>query len=206
MEEFLEECSYMEDDTKETKKYNTFFGLACACAGLAVIWFCVFLFYSVMQTGDKGVDGGMVLTWVLVYGLPVIALGVLAVVFAKRMFKTALEYDYTFVGGTLRISVINNRKRRREILHIECGKITKVGLFDSEEYKKNAGIENTKVHTSIAKNVVTDEKTIYYILFTNRDEREIYLIDCSKEFIKSVIRAGGIHVLDGSESRNVIFG
>ena len=126
---FYEESSLLNKDKAGLAKYrllNIFSILSYVFAGLFVV--LLWNFYNLK-------DFNLVL-FILTALLPFamfIAFGILLGRVKNDMF---VDYDYTFVTGSVRISKVIRRIKRKNVMKFETSDILQLGKYGSESYEK----------------------------------------------------------------------
>lgn len=180
-EVFYEECSKCSNFKKEKTKYTLVNLMSLLSFCFAILWvFIVINFVNIK-------DANLILTLV-VYLIPSVLMVVVGVVLFKFKNRFCIDYDYTFVSGSIRISKVINNKNRVSLVKFPTDFIEKVGISNSKEYNsylKNPSIKQY-VYTS---NQEPDEgKKFYYIIAVINSEKRMIIIETTPHFIVNILR------------------
>ena len=203
MENFFEEYSNLLDDIKEKRKY-----MLCAIFSVSSIVLAIafFIFFMLDLLNAPDFNTGRLITWVLVYLLPIAAFIYLAIMFLKKKWKCVLEFDYTLANGLLIVSEINNRVRRRELLQIDCKSIAKVGICEGNDYLKLKSMPDIEIIKANANDEPQNSDYLYYIQTNSNEERKAYIIDVSTNFMKELTYQYRSYIFADEDSEDAIFG
>lgn len=182
MEEiFYEESSREINYFKSQKKYKILNLLGVISFIIAIFWaFINFLYFD--PTNDN-----IILDIVFII-VPVILFFVLGVVFFyfKKFF--AIEYDYSFISGNIKISKVTNGTKRRFLLEFNCYEIELIGYVGSDYYDRISVNQNLEKMVLIANDTPSENKDIYYVLANTGGSKKLIFIETTEQFIKLLIK------------------
>ncbi len=176
-EVFYEEASFIHEKKSESRKYNTYRILSIVSFALcAVVFFAV---YTVMQN----------LIYTFLHSLiPEIGLVAFGIIFSRMKNKFYVEYDYTFVSGSIRFAKVIKEIKRVRIAMFDCSSVINVGRFYSNAYKKYESMTDIVTYNLCANDKPSDGAEIFYILAMYEGQRSIFLLDCTEKFIAHVLQ------------------
>ena len=190
---FYEETSLCANASTQKKIYYAYLALAWLFIVLSFVWVFILLY-----TYDFGKIGeGNVLLNILVIALPFIATIGFSILFLVLRNRHCLDYDYTFVSGSIRISKIIKEVKRRAVCKFEASQIEKIGKVGSRDYNALIDLKNVKLIIATSNKTETDEKNFYYMLVSGIEEKKVLIIlECTETFIKTVLKFANRYVLE----------
>lgn len=190
---FCEETAICLNAAAEKKKYYVF-------KVLSIIFFIisVLLILIVLYTYDfSKISEGSLLVNILFLVLPVlsgISIGILFLIFKNRY---CVDYDYTFVSGSIRISKIIKEIKRKNLYKFESSAIEKIGKYGSDSYNGYIKLPNVKVVAATSNKNPAQNKEFFYMVVNGLDQHKIILIlECSETFIANVLKFANRYVLE----------
>ena len=78
--------------------------------------------------------------------------------------KFYVDYDYTFISGTIRFSKVIKNIKRKFIVSFDTSDIEKIGKYGSETYKRYSIMPGVKTQILTSNNVAEDNKEFFYIV------------------------------------------
>ena len=182
MEEmFYEESAIGRNKKAEKTKY-------VAVIILAIISFVLaFLnaYYIVYFVNIKNVN---VFLTILIHFIPGIILIAIGILLLKLKNRFLVDYDYTFISGSIRISKVVNNNNRYRIFKFDISNILKIGEYDSDYFKKVSNEPDTKPLILTSNNTPEDDKSFYYIHLIKDSKKHLLVLECSKQFVINVLR------------------
>ncbi len=189
-EVFYEESARTQDEKSAKVKYTIFRILSIISYVLLVFWIiAVFSFWEF-----KG-DVKAILINVVIVLIPCAIFTASGIILGRIKNKFYVDYDYTFVTGSVRISKVIANIKRRNVLNFEVRDIEKIGKYDSEtfnKYYRTPGI-NKMVLTS---NVSPEDKKDFFYLVVNSSNKYLLVLECTETFIVQILRFTGRSILE----------
>ncbi len=186
---FYEETATILDETKTSKKYNLFKIISNVSYILFTIYAVILLVFFVPEKNNP--------IFSIIYSLfPLIILLVVAIVCGKYKNTLYVEYDYTFITGTIKVSKIIKNSKRKSVISFDTYNIEKIGNYDSPLYKKYElmpGI-NKKILTHNSSPL--DNKNFYYIVANVNSQKYLLVFECTQQFIFNIIKFSKKTVLE----------
>ena len=178
-EVFCEECSIVQNDSNRSLKYKL----------LSIIVINLYIFAFV----------GLVLAF---YGFPIyttlipaaIFIG-LAIYIGIRKNNLYVDYDYTFVTGSVRFSKVINNKKRKSICKFEASDIERIGRYNSETFLLYQSMEKCN-YLVLTSNIDDSDKEFYYIVANFEGEKHLIVLECTQNFIINVLKFASRSVLE----------
>ncbi len=180
-EVFYEECAKCANYKKEKTKYSIVNIMSYVSFGLAILWvFIVINFVNIQNVN-------LILTLVINL-IPSVIMLVAGILLFKFKNRFCIDYDYTFVSGSIRISKVVNNKNRFSLVKFNTEFIEKVGLSNSKEYNNYLNNPSIKQFVYTSNQEPEEGKNFYYIVAVINSERRMFIIETSSQFIINILR------------------
>ena len=143
-----------------------------------------------------GYEFSNVLIDIILLLIPTVLFIVFGIFMAKLKNKFYVDFDYTFVSGSVRFSKVIMNKDRESIVQFETTDIEKLGYYGSNLYSK---YENSP---SVIKEVLTlntqpnYDKDFYYIVVNLEGQKYLYILECTKTFIVNILKYSSKTIMD----------
>ena len=178
---FYEESAIGRNKKAEKTKYLILIILAIISFILAFFN----AFYIVYFVNIKNVN---VFLTILIHFIPGIILIAIGILLLKLKNRFLVDYDYTFISGSIRISKVVNNNNRFSVLKFDTSNIIKIGEYDSDYFKKVSNEPDTKLLILTSNNTPEDDKSFYYIHLIKDSKKYLLVLECSKQFVINVLR------------------
>lgn len=186
---FYEETVNVKNADSQLKKFTTFRILSIISYTILFLWLFVVYFTA-------GIDLDNPVPDLLLLLFPAVILLMLALSFGMLKNKFCVEYDYSFISGTIRVSKIIANLKRKNIYDFEFRKIEQIGYYDSETYNKYKKSPGVKCVYLTSNRTPMENKDFYYLAVNLKDGKKLMLIECTKSFIMAIVRFTGMTVLE----------
>lgn len=185
---FYEESAKIQDEGSAKRKYYVAKTLMIISYVLAVIWglFC-FMFI---------IDVNHILSSLIFTLVPLALFIASGVILGKFKDKFYVDYDYTFVSGSLRFSRVIKNIKRIHIMNFNTSDIEKIGLYGSESYERYELMPDVKKKILTSNDSPEDNKDFYYFAVNTAGEKYLLILECSELFIVNVLKFTNRTVLD----------
>ena len=177
---FYEESSKLQNRKSARTKYNVCNVITAITIILLLAW--VYLLFI----GFEFARGSVALNIVFAV-LPIMVFITSAILITRYKRKLFVDYDYTFISGTIRISKIIKEIKRYDIVSFETTSIEKIGKINSDTY--NTYLKSTNITKKVltSNNKAEEGKGFFYIV-ANNNGKSIYIIETTPEFISNVLQ------------------
>ena len=192
---FYEESALIQDEYYHKTRYNLFNILSWICYGLAPILTFVLILILNFSTN--------VIVSVVVFVVVLALLIAGGAIFGKQKNKFYIEYDYTFISGTIRISKVYRQIKRKFLFEFETRDIEKLGRYKSSQFYV---YENSNIETEILtlNKTPARNKSFYYIVANVEGLKKMLVLECSEKFIVHLIQFSNQTIID-DDLRKEIF-
>lgn len=175
-ESFLEESSVNAKYKQDLLKYKLLTLFAVLSFVCCVLWFFSYFLFFIEHISGK------LWFYILILVTPIIILVTIGCLFLKTRNNFCVDYDYTFVSGTVKIAKVINNKKRKLLLKFETSDILKVGKIDSKFFEKILTTPLVSFCFYSANEEPDEGKDFYYFYISVNGEKKVVVIECSKKF------------------------
>lgn len=187
-EVFYEESSNIQKESAATKKYYVAKVIMTISYVIAVAWGIICLFFII--------DLKHILSS-LVFSLIPLALFITSgVILGKMKDKIYVDYDYTFVSGSIRFSKVIKNFKRKHVINFDTHDIEKIGLYESESFERYSKMPDVKIKILTSNSLSSEGKDFYYIVANTGGDKNLFVLECSELFIVNILKFSGRTVLD----------
>ena len=130
------------------------------------------------------------------FGIILIGSYVIGFVYLRKKDAFLLDFDYTFVSGSVRISKVLNNKRRRPVLSFNTSDIIQLGKYQSNTFEKIIKDTTNKKIIATPNECAAEGKDFYYIHLTAKGLKHILILECSETFMYNVLKFSSKTVLE----------
>lgn len=177
---FYEESARVQNVRSATSKYNTYKVLSIIFYALSIIWVVIALTcYSL---------SGNVLIDIIAMVTPLLVLLPSGIFFSIIKNRFYVDYDYTFITGTIKIAKVIKNIKRKFLFKFDTKDIEKLGKYGSNTYKKYeimAGIEKL---TFTQNTTPAEGKDFYYLVATVYAVKKLMIFECTETFMVNVLK------------------
>ena len=192
---YFEETSKVLDEKKALKKYNLFNFLSKGALVLLIIWAIIFITFCDFSKFDSSVVILLIID-ILLWVLPFILTIIFFILFRKISRKAYVEYDYSFLSGSVRVARVPRNGSRQGVIKFDVVQIERIGKVDTTIYDNLShmpGIKKIKLTCNLYS---SNDETFYYMLIRHEGIKKLLIFDCSKIFLSTVLRYCNRNVLD----------
>ena len=185
---FYEESAKIQEEASAARKYYIAKVFMVISYVLAVIWgiFCLTFLIDLKN-----------ILLSLVFSLIPLALFIVSgIILGKFKDKFYVDYDYTFVSGSIRFSKVIKNIKRKHIINFDTSDIEKIGLYGSELYEKYMQFPDVKTKILTSNSTPSDGKDFYYIVANVSGDKYVFVLECSELFIVNILKFTNRTVLD----------
>ncbi len=178
---FYEESSRIQNEKSASRKYNIFKTLSIISYVCVVLWILIFVFPF-----DFG-QGNLILNLLFLIIPP--ALFVFSgIVIGKMKNRFYVDYDYTFVTGSLRIAKVIKNIKRKPVMKFDVTNIERIGKYGSKTYNKYSLMPGV-VKMILTSNVTpTEGKDFYYIVVNLDGIKKLLILECTEMLMVNILR------------------
>lgn len=186
---FYEESAKIQNEKSASRKYNV-------CRVFSIIFYALsilvlFLLINNIPYYIEKLTGASALTIILniVFLLiPLLLLFFSGFILGKFKNRLYIDYDYTFVSGSIRIAKVIKNVKRKFLLSFDYNAIERLGKYGSEtytSYEKMPGIKKI----ILTSNVVAEEgKEFYYLVINHEDNKKLLILECTEMFMVNILK------------------
>lgn len=185
---FYEESAKIQEEASAARKYYIAKVFMIISYVLAVIWgiFCLTFLINLKN-----------ILLSLIFSLIPLALFIVSgIILGKLKDKFYVDYDYTFVSGSIRFSKVIKNIKRKHIINFDTSDIEKIGLYGSELYEKYSKMPDIKTKILTSNSTPSEGKDFYYIVANVGGDKYVFIVECSELFIVNILKFTNRTVLD----------
>lgn len=185
---FYEESAKIQEESSAARNYYIAKVFMVISYVLAVIWgvFCLTFIIDLKN-----------ILLSLIFSLIPLALFIVSgIILGKFKDKFYVDYDYTFVSGSIRFSKVIKNIKRKHIINFDTSDIEKIGLYGSELYEKYSKMPDIKTKILTSNSTPSEGKDFYYIVANVGGDKYVFIVECSELFIVNILKFTNRTVLD----------
>ena len=190
---FYEESSVVQNEKAASAKYNIFKTISIVSYVLMVVWILIIFFTLNLKAN-----------WlfnVIFYLIPLILFFLSGFLFGRFKNKLYVDYDYTFITGSIRVAKVIKNIKRRFIIKFDAKDIEKIGKYDSGTYQKYLSMPGVTKMIFTSNYSATDGKEFYYIVAVVDGDKKLMVFECTELFIVNILKFSNKSVLEEEFSR-----
>ena len=182
-EVFYEESAFLADTRPATVKYNVCKVFSIASYVIAITWIVIAInFFEV-----EGYWFYTLLGIIIPFGTALTS-GILLGIIRDKQY---IDYDYTFITGTIRISKVIKNVKRRKILSFDTSNIEKIGRYGSPSYVRFSSSPDKKRLVLTSNKAAAEGKDFYYIATRADGQSYLLVLECTDELLRNILRFSG---------------
>ena len=190
---FYEESSRVQNEKVASVKYNIFKTISIVSYVLLVIWILIIFF-------TLNLNANWVLNLIF-YVVPLTMFFLSGFLFGRFKNKLYVDYDYTFITGSIRVAKVIKNIKRKFILKFDAKDIEKIGKYDSGTYKKYQSMPGVTKMIFSSNYTSAEDKEFYYIVATVNGDKKLMVFECTELFIVNILKFSNKLVLEEEFSR-----
>lgn len=187
-EVFYEETALTQNVKSSSTKYYIFKTLSLISYAIALIW----LIFAISFFPSEG----NILINILFAAIPAAMFIGSGFFFGRIKDKFYVDYDYTFITGSIRFSKVIKNVKRKKVLVFDVKNIEKIGKIDSSSYAKYSAMPEKK-RVILTSNIEPAEgKDFYYMVVNAESQKYLFILECTETFLTNIYRFTGKIVFD----------
>ncbi len=185
---FYEESSIIQNEKAASTKYYIFKTLSILSYVFMTIWLLmIFIAFDL--------SGNIVLNIIFI-AVPFILLLVSGILFGRFKNKFYIDYDYTFVTGSIRVARVIKNIKRKFMIKFEASFIEKIGKYGSNTYSKYESMPGVNKMIFTSNYTATEGKDFYYIVANVDGDKKLMIFECTELFIVNILKFSNKSVLE----------
>ena len=185
---FYEETAMVKNPKNCLTKYRLYKTLSILCYVLAGLSVFFGFFYPL-------VEEVLILSLIMAF-IPAVFFILLGIFLGRRKNTAYVEYDYTFVTGSIRISRVINNLKRKSLLIFEARDIEQIGAYGSETYLKYEKMPGIIKDILTSNETSNENKGFYYFVAVVNGDKRLMILECTRTFIANVLKFTNRTVLE----------
>lgn len=188
-EVFYEETAVVQDELSATKKYNLFKSVSISLYVLTGLWIILYVNFYTINFSNPLLD-------IILFIIPFVILLLSAIFIGKLKNKFYVDYDYTFITGTVRVAKVIKNIKRKFLLEFNTSTIEKIGLYQSQTYYKYENFSGINKQIFTLNDTPAQGKDFYYIVANVNGEKNLLLFECTEQFIINILKFSNKQVFE----------
>lgn len=189
-EVFYEESATTQNEKSAARKYNL-------CKILSIVFYVVSVIYlfitidqlpGIIKAFQENPYALYIILNILYLIFPFLIFFFSGFFLGKLKNKFYVDYDYTFVSGSVRVSKVIKNSKRKFILKFDYDTIEKIGKYGSDTYDKYEKTPGIKKIILTSNTEPSDGKDFYYIVVNHEDAKKLLIFECSEIFIVNILK------------------
>ena len=189
---FYEESARIQNEKSASVKYYVFKTLSIIFFVLA--GFYLFIFFNFTPI-DEAFTQNLLLNIVFIV-VPFALLIVSGVVFWRFKNKFYIDYDYTFVSGSIRVAKVIKNFKRKLVFNFDTSAIEKMGKYGSEAYNQYEKSPGIKKHFLTLNYTAGEGKEFYYLVVNVDDNKNLLVLECTELFMATILKFSNKTILE----------
>ena len=195
-EVFYEESAELQDTKRAKRRYVLMTVFMWVSFVLSALLLFLLLWSPAGQPAPAYILMGSIIVMFFVFGF----------VYRSKRDAYYLDFDYTFVTGSVRIAKIIHSKKRRALIKFEASEIIQLGKVGSDSYNKLEKSPDTKKLFATGNETPAEGKDFYYIFVnapTRKEEKKgkpfkkkLVLLECTETLMVHVMKFAQRGVLE----------
>ncbi|MBE7083684.1 MAG: hypothetical protein E7373_03670 [Clostridiales bacterium] len=193
---FYEESAKIQNEKSATIKYRLFQIFSIISYVLLVGWI---LFGILPYT-----PSGNVLLDILFLVIPLVMFFCSGFFLGRLKNKFYVDYDYTFVSGSIRFSKVIKNINRKFIIKFDSHEIEKLGKYGSETFEKYSQMPGISKSILTSNYTPSEGKAFYYLIANTAGDKKLFIIECSETFIFNIMKFANKSILDEEFVKEIV--
>ncbi len=186
---FYEETATLLDDAKASRRFNIFRIISKIC-------YILFTIYAIILVYFFGPEEKNVVFSIIASFLPLLIILAIAIVFGIYKNTLYVEYDYTFISGTIKVSKVIKNFKRKHVISFDTYNIEKIGYYDSPTYNKYQAMPGIDKKILTHNSMPIENKNFYYFVVNVNSQKHLLIFECTQQLIINVLKFSKKTVLE----------
>ena len=186
---FYEESVLTQNERSEKTKYYVFKTFSVVSYVIAVVWGIVMLMTFPFGSGN-------VLINILFVLIPLALFIASGIIIGKFKDRFCVDYDYTFVSGSIRFSKIIKNVKRKNIIKFEVQSIEKIGYYGNSFFDRYSAMSGIKKHILTSNTEPAEGKNFYYMVVNSGGQKYLFVLECTETFLHNILKFSNRTIFD----------
>lgn len=180
---FYEETAAITDAGSAKTKYYVVKTLSVVSYIIAVAWLLINVLIFPLE--------GNVLLNILFATVPFVLFLASGILLGRIKDKFYVDYDYTFVTGSIRFSRVIKNVKRKSVLVFDTHNIEKIGRCGSNAFSRYAAMPDKKQIYLTSNTEPAEGKDFYYMVVNVNAQKYFLILECSELFLVNILKFTG---------------
>ncbi len=186
---FYEEVSMLNKEKAGLRKYRLLKAFSIASYVMAVLFALLFFYFYNLENFS-------LLAFILSALLPFAMFLFFGIALGRIKNNMYVDYDYTFVTGSVRVSKVIRKIKRKNVLKFETTEIVQLGKYGSETYNKIEKTPGVKRMILTSNQTPSEGNDFYYLQVDSEGTKKLLVFDCSEKFMATILRYSNKNILE----------
>ncbi len=187
---FYEESSKIQKEKSASRKYTI-------CKVISIIFYVISVIYlfltidqlpAIIKSFQENSGALFIIFNILYLIVPFLLLFFSGFFLGKLKNKLYVDYDYTFVSGSVRISKVIKNVKRKFVIKFEYDAIERIGKYGSDTYNNYEKMPGIKKEILTSNVEPSEGKDFYYIVVNHEDNKKLLILECTELFIVNILK------------------
>jgi hypothetical protein len=189
---FYEESARIQNEKSASVKYYVFKTLSIIFYVFA--GFYLFIFFNFVPIDDTFKNN--ILLNIIFMVVPLALFIVSGIIFGRFKNKFYIDYDYTFVSGSIRVAKVIKNYKRKLVFNFDTSAIEKMGKYGSETYNQYEKSPGIKKHFLTLNYTASEGKEFYYLVVNVDDNKNLLVLECTELFMATILKYSNKTILE----------
>lgn len=177
---FYEESATMQNTGAAKTKYYI-------CKTISIISYVAAVLWLVLAISFFPLEGAILIN-ILILAIPFAMFLTSGILIGKLKDKFYVDYDYTFVSGSIRFSKVIKNIKRKNIIVFDTKNIEKIGRYASTTFERYSKMPGIKQNVLTSNTEPENGKDFYYLVVNVGGQKYLFILECSETFLSNVLR------------------
>ena len=180
---FYEETATIQNAGPAKTKYYVIKTFSIISYVIAITWLVI----NIMIFPTEG----NILLNILFVAIPFVLFLASGILLGRIKDKFYVDYDYTFVTGSIRFSRVIKNVKRKNVLVFDTHNIEKIGRYGSNAFARYAAMPNKKQIYLTSNSEPAEGKAFYYMVVNSNGQKYFLILECSELFLINILKFTG---------------
>ncbi len=184
-----EETSVCERSKAKIAKFKTMNTLSIVFLVLTIVWL-------IFAVSFFPINEDNVIVSIIIILLPSVLCFVAFYLMLRFRNNIIIDYDYSIVGDSIRISKVNKDSKRVHLVNFTTYSIECIGKVGSYTYEKYSNQANTVKYIFTENDQPSEGKGFYYIVASVESEKKLMVLECTERILSNILKTAKSTVLE----------
>ena len=182
-EVFYEETASTQNVKSANTRYYTIKTFSVISYTVAVFWLIISVMFFPLE--------GNTLINIVFAAIPFVIFLGSGILLGKVKDRLYVDYDYTFITGSIRFSKVIKNVKRKNIVVFDVKNIEKIGRYGSDTFNRYSAMSDKKRIILTSNVEPAEDKAFYYMAVNAEGQRFFFILECTELFLSHILRFAG---------------